>query len=185
MYNEEPRHKYLALSVGLLLISPFLLFVLPQTLINLFQESTDTWVTIATRANYFVCGAGFFMLVMALFLLFWYDRNKFSKIASFICICVGLWLFYNASQIYQSFSTTGISFKTVFSSDTHRYKWGDIQKLTYSLETEKKNGAYVFTFEDHTQLHVNENGYVKSVRRAILTQAKKNDIEIIEVDQQE
>jgi len=75
MYNEEPRHIYLALSVGLLFISPILLFILPQTLI-LFQESTDTWVTVVTRVNYFVCGAGFLLLVMSLFLLFWFGQKQ-------------------------------------------------------------------------------------------------------------
>ncbi|MEK3797395.1 hypothetical protein MHI18_03885 [Peribacillus sp. FSL H8-0477] len=183
MYNEEPRHIYLALSVGLLFISPILLFILPQTLINLFQESTDTWVTVATRVNYFVCGAGFLLLVMSLFLLFWFDRSNWSKTASFICVCVGLWLFYSASQTFQSFSTTGIVYKTVFSNDTHRYEWSDIQELTYSLETEKKTGAYVITFDDKNQIQVNENGYIKSIRRAILTQAKENNVEIKEIKQ--
>ena len=183
MYNEEPRHIYLALSAGLLFISPILLVILPQTLVNLFQESTDTWVTIATRVNYFVCGAGFFLLVLSLFLLFWFDRSNWSKAASFMCVCVGLWLFYSASQTFQSFSTTGITYKRVFSTNTHRYEWSDIQELTYSLESEKKNGAYVITFDDKNQIQVNENGYIKSVRRAILTQAKEHNIKIKEINQ--
>lgn len=41
----------------------------------------------------------------------------------------------------------------------------------------------MITFDDKNQIQVNENGYIKSIRRAILTQAKVNNVEIKEIKQ--
>ncbi|MFC5603697.1 hypothetical protein [Sporosarcina koreensis] len=175
MKNYEVRHIFMAIGLGILVISPFLLLPLP-TFVATNIHDPQGWVVILPGKAYLLYAFGFLFLSASALILFVLNLSKAAKIGSIASLLFSAFFFVSAIQIYTSLSGESISFRESLWSDRHSYAWEEVEKVHFNLAADGFP-KYEFYFKDGNELTFSENGHIRMWRTAIEGELKKHEIE--------
>ncbi|WHT49200.1 hypothetical protein QNH10_06140 [Sporosarcina thermotolerans] len=112
MLNQnETRHIFMAISLGILVISPVFLLLVPSFIANSLYQEPNTWVVVVPAKVYLLYGLGVLFLFMATLLLWVLSVSKKSKWLAAICILISILFMADGAGRYVGVATDGISFK--------------------------------------------------------------------------
>lgn len=174
--NYEARHIFLAIALGVLVISPFLLLPLP-TFVATNLHNPMGWVVILPGKAYLLYALGFICLFASSLILFILNLSKAAKISSLISLLLSVFFFAGAVQKYTSLADESISFRESIWSDRHSYAWEEVESVKYHQATDGFP-KYEFHFKDGNQVTFSENGHIRMWRTAIEGKLKKHAIEL-------
>lgn len=183
MNAYEPRHIVLAIAMGLLLLSPVVLLVLPTAVIGILYHSQSQLVLYVTSKSYLVYGAALLFFVLSVFMLFLLWGRKSAVFVCLASLVLSGYFFFSAAQHYISIGTDKLAYRMLFSSEEHIYRWSEVEKAIYY---EDENGdeeiasTYEFTFNDGESVSLLENEYLKDYKYAIFNLLRDEGIEIKE-----
>lgn len=174
--NYDARHIFLAIGIGILVITPFLLLPMP-TFVATNLHNPNGWAVILPGTAYFHYAIGFLFLAASAFILFILDISKAAKIGSVVSLLLSAFFFMSAIQKYTSLADESISFRESLWSDRYSYAWEEVEKVHFNL-AEEGFPKYVFHFKDGKELTFSENGHIRVWRTAIEGKLKKHDVEL-------
>lgn len=173
--NYEARHIFLAIGLGILVISPFLLLPLP-TFVATNLHDPKGWVIILPGKAYLLYAVGFLFLSASALILFIMNLSKAAKINCIVGLLLSALFFASATQKYTSLADESISFKQSIWSERHSYAWEEVANVKYNQATDGFP-IYEFNFKDGNKITFSENGHIRMWRTAIEGKLKKHEIE--------
>lgn len=175
--DYDTKHIFLAIAICIGISAPVFLVFVPQVIANILYQTRAIWHMYVPGNVYWVYGIGFLLLFLAVFLPYVLNVNKISIVIAILFVPLSMFLFYAGSQAFQSLSDDEITYREIFSSDTHTYQWEDLQDIQY-ITPEKGPPTYEFVFQDGNTLTFRENGYLKSTQLRIIHKARAIGIDI-------
>jgi hypothetical protein len=162
--NYEKRHFFMAIGIGILLISPILLLLIPSFIVNSLYLEPGTWVVIAPSNSYWLYGIGCFLLCLACFIIYLANVRKISIFIGMILIIVGVIFLLLGAKPFIAVSDEGISIR----KDTNEvifYSWTEIDHINYyDIPRSEGFDTYEFHFQDGNSIQLAENGLLSSYR---------------------
>ncbi|GEN84435.1 hypothetical protein SLU01_27470 [Sporosarcina luteola] len=174
--NYEARHIFMAIAIGILVISPFLLLPLP-TFIATNMHGTEGWVVFVPGKAYLLYALGFLFLFVSSLVLFILNLSKVAKISSVIAVLISVAFFMSAVQKYTVLADDSITFRESIWTDRHTYAWNEVDNVKFNLAA-KGFPVYEFQFKDGAEMTLPENGHIRIMRTVIERKLKEYDVEI-------
>ncbi|MDN4608470.1 hypothetical protein [Sporosarcina highlanderae] len=172
--RNEPRHIFMAISFGILVVSPVFLLLLPSFIANSLYQEPSTWVIVVPSKVYLLYGVGVLFLIIATSLLWILSVNKKSKWLAAICILISILFVAEGSGHYVRVSTEGISFKRGVVEANQHYAWDKIEQVVFrQIPQEGGFPKFDFYFRDgemvtlpqNRHMHLFHNTLVKTLQR--------------------
>ncbi|MFJ3389629.1 hypothetical protein [Lysinibacillus sp. NPDC086135] len=155
MLNEiSPNAKLFIIAIVLLLLLPFIVFLLPLTISQTFYFSRDNIVLITPTSNFTMLFLAIAFIILTLIML-GFKRNKYTYLITLIVIVSSLVLGYFSLLSYTAIQKTQIVFKEFHHQTT--YKWQDIKEVIYEYEIGAA-GTYSFQTKNNEKFAIKENG---------------------------
>jgi uncharacterized protein YacL len=178
MKDYEARHIFMAIAIGILALSPFLLVMLPLPLANMKYKTSMTWVVTVPQITYLFYGIGLFLLFLSFFTLFLLSLSKISKLISCASLIVSILFIAHGSQQFTALSGEAILFKETVWEGTQSYTWDEIEKVNY-FENRMSGDfpIFEFYFTDGNMLRLQENRFVQPWYRPITEKLESHEVE--------
>ncbi|UPW82561.1 hypothetical protein [Lysinibacillus sp. Ag94] len=178
MLNEiSPKAKLFIIAIVLLLLLPFIVFLLPHTISQTFYFSKDNIVLITPTSNFTMLFLAITFIILALIML-GFKRNKYTYLITIIVIVSSLVLGYFSLLSYTAIQKTQMVFKEFHHQTT--YEWQDIKEVIYEYEADAA-GTYYFQTKNNEKFVIKENGqFGLDEKSAIYTIANDNGATFIE-----
>ncbi|MFJ8100096.1 MULTISPECIES: hypothetical protein [unclassified Lysinibacillus] len=178
MLNElSPNAKLFIIAIVLLLLLPFIVFLLPFTISQTFYFSKDNIVLITPTSNFTMLFLAIAFIILTLIML-GFKRNKYTYLISIITIVSGLILGYFSLLSYIAIQNTQIVFKEFHHQIT--YEWQDIKEVIYEYEIGAA-GTYYFQTNNNEKFVIRENGqFGLDEKSAIYNLANDNSATFVE-----
>lgn len=175
--NYEKRHFFMAIGIGVFMVSPLLLLFIPAFIANSIYFDPGTWIVIVPTLSYYLYGAGAFLIGVASLIIYFGNVNKLSVMIGIFLSIVGIFLFLFAAKPFTSIAADGISIREDLSNEFSHYDWSDIETVLY-YEVPRSEGfnTYEFHFYDGRTLQLSKNGYMDPYHRALLEQFQEHHI---------
>ncbi|WP_210471364.1 hypothetical protein [Sporosarcina sp. 6E9] len=181
MRDYETRHLFLAAAIVLLILSPFVLLVLPTGVIGALYHSKSQLVLYVMSKSYLVYAAGLFFLFLSVFVIFLLWGKKSVVLVSLTCLILSGFSFFIAAQHYISIGSDKLSYRMLFSTEEHTYHWNEIERgIYYEDEHEKVAPTYEFVFTDGNSVKLPENDYLQEYKYMIRNLIKNAGTELEE-----
>ena len=156
--HTERKHIPMVIGIALLILSPAMIFLLPNFVANTLYFRSGSWFVFTSGGIYILYTISFLLLIIASFLLYGLSLSKRS-----IYIGLGLGLvaclgFFIASQNYTMLTDDGITYRPLLSFEEHSYKWNEVEDATFkSIHKDDGSSKFTFSFVDDTELELTVN----------------------------
>ncbi|GEM_PF-6081776 len=148
----------MVIGVALLILSPVLVFLLPNFIANSLYFRAGAWFVFVSKGVYAVYAAAFVLLIAACFLLFAMSLQKKSLLIGSGLVLVSVFCFYLGGLHYTKLTDQGIDYRPILSFTTHHYEWGDTEAAIFrSVPSKDGDSTFTFTFTDKTELKMTVN----------------------------
>lgn len=175
--NYEKRHFFMAIGIGIFMVSPLLLLFIPAFIANSIYFASGTWIVIVPILSYYLYGAGAFLLGGACLIIYFSNVKKLSVMIGIFLSIISIFLFLLAAKPFTSIATDGISIREDLSNEISNYEWTDIETvLYYEVPHSEGLNTYKFHFYDGRTLQLSKNGYIAPYHRALLDQFQEHNI---------
>lgn len=175
--KNEPRHYFMAISIGLLVISPVVLLLVPSFVANSLYQKPNTWVVVAPAKVYLLYGPGLLFLIIATFLLWILSVNKMSKWLAALCILISILFMVDGAGHYVGVASDGISFKQGMREANQHYTWDKIERVVYRQYPHDGGfPKFDFYFKDGEKVTVPENYRMRMFHNTLLKTFQKEKI---------
>jgi len=177
--NYEARHFFMAIGIGILLISPILLVFIPTFIGNSIYHTPGTWIVMVPKLSYILYGSGCALLVIAFFLMYFADLKKYSIILGIILIIGGVILLIHGTRPFTAISDDGIKMRADTGKEISSYTWQDIEYINY-YDVIRSEGfdQFEFHFNDGTRLLLTENGYLMPYHKALMAKIRDEQLAV-------
>lgn len=177
--NYETRHIFLVMAIGILLLAPILILILPLFVANTLYFTPGNWYVFVEGKSYIVYSVGFLFLFLSAMILFLLAGRKSSIYVCIICIVMSVFSFYIATQNYIALGDTSISYREIFSKTNHSYSWSEIERVVYNrVPSSEGFSEYEFHFNDGNTMILVENGIVKGLKDGIYSRLSNEKIKV-------
>lgn len=177
--NYETRHIFMAIAIGILLLAPVFILLMPLFVANTLYYTPRNWYVFVSGTSYFVYSIGFMFLFLSAMILFLLASRKSSIYISIACLLLGGVSFYVASQNYIAIGDASISYRETFSKVNHSYPWSEIERVIYNRVPRSEGfSEYEFYFNDGNNMILPENGIVKGLRDSIYNRLSYENIKV-------
>ncbi|ETT85252.1 hypothetical protein MKZ08_07695 [Viridibacillus sp. FSL R5-0477] len=183
----ETRHIYMVLASCTLLISPLFVLLVPFGVAETIYYQYGVHLVYAPSINYWVYGAGLFLIILGFSILFLLKINKTSIVVAFACLIGSGVLFYGAAKSFVTITDDTITYRGVFATEESKYEWNEVSKVTYyrMSEMDPEASYYEFQFKDGEVLTLKENGKVREVKGLIEYSVMNADGEFKVIEKEE
>jgi hypothetical protein len=177
--SYESRHIFMVIAIGILLLSPIFVLILPLFVANTLYFTPGNWYVMVSGTVYIVYSIGFLFIFLSAMILALLDSSKVSIFISIACLVLSGFSFMVASQDYTSLGDDSISYRGIFSKEENTYSWNEIERVVYN-EVPRGVGVsdYEFYFKDGKKFVLAESGIVEGLRNNISIRLSFEDIEI-------
>ncbi|MFE6169901.1 hypothetical protein ACQKND_04940 [Viridibacillus arvi] len=185
--SYETRHIFMVLAICTLLISPLFVLLVPFGVAETIYYQYGVHLVYAPSINYWVYGAGWFLIILGLSILFLLKINKTSIVVAFVCLIGSGVLFYGASKSFVTITDDSITYRGVFAKEESKYEWNEVSKATYysMSEMDPETSYYEFQFKDGEVLTLKENAKVGEVKGLIEYSVMNADGEFKVIEKEE
>lgn len=159
--NYETRHLFLAASIIIAIFGPIFYFFLPQTVGDILHHTKDVWFVYTPKENFTMFAIGFVLLFIATFLIFLLDIKKISIILGSLVLCMGLAVFFFASQSFLSLGDKTIAFSSLTTLEKYTYSWEAVDKMIHYRSEDGFFSEYEFVFKDGNRTKVKNDAYFR------------------------
>ncbi|MBB4826635.1 small-conductance mechanosensitive channel [Sporosarcina luteola] len=179
MLNQnEPRHVMMAISIGVLLLTPVFLLAVPMFIAKSLHELPTSWVVLAPAKGFLFYGIGLLFLFIAFFILFLLRLNKTAKWISAFSFLLCTLFIAEGTQRYIGVASDYLSFKRGLFASEQRYPWSEVELVTYREFPEEGGfSKFDFHFTDGEIMILPENGQVRYLHNSIRKKLTKEDID--------
>lgn len=156
--HTERKHIFMVIGVALLILSPFLVFLLPNFIANSLYFRAGAWFVFVSNGVYAVYAAAFLLLIIACFLLYAMSLQKKSLYIGGVLLLASAFCFYLGGLNYTKLTDQGIDYRPVLSFNTHHYEWSETEAAIFrSVPSKDGDSTFTFTFRDKTELTMTVN----------------------------
>ncbi|MFS0671936.1 hypothetical protein [Ornithinibacillus sp. 179-J 7C1 HS] len=175
--NYEKRHFFMAIGIGIFLVSPILLIFIPAFIANSIYLEPGTWIVIVPKASYFLYGIGCLLLGIACLIIYFGDVKRLFVFIGVVLSIVGVFFLLLGAKPFIAISNDGLTYRIEASNNIHQYKWNEIETVNY-YDVDRSEGfdTYEVIFPDGSSIQITENGYVMQYRNALMEQFQENNI---------
>ena len=156
--HTERKHIPMVIGIVFVLLSPAMVFLLPNFMANTLYFRTGSWFVFVPGSVYLIYTISFVLLIVAAFVLYGLSLRKKSIYISAGLTVLAMVGFYTAANSYTLLSDDGITYRPLYTFQTHHYKWNEIDHATFnSVPKEDGKSTFVFSFKDERELQVTVN----------------------------
>ncbi|MDW0109672.1 hypothetical protein [Sporosarcina aquimarina] len=143
----------MVIGIALLLLSPVLVFLLPNFVANTLYFKTGSWFIFVSGGVYMIYTIGMVLLIAVFFVLYVLNLSKKAYYISAGLALMAVLTFYIASLNYTMLSDDEIVYRPLFSFETHSYNWSDVEKAKFrSIHADDGTSQFDVTFNDGEKL---------------------------------
>ncbi|MDW0117709.1 hypothetical protein QTL97_12235 [Sporosarcina thermotolerans] len=180
MNQNETRHIFMAISLGILVISPVFLLLVPSFIANSLYQEPNTWVVVVPAKVYLLYGLGVLFLFMATLLLWVLSVSKKSKWLAAICILISILFMADGAGRYVGVATDGISFKRGMAEANQHYTWSEIEWVGYrQVPHDGGFPKFDFYFKDEEMITLPENRHMRIFHNTLFKKLQQEEIEFV------
>ncbi|WP_339253626.1 hypothetical protein NSQ43_05170 [Sporosarcina sp. FSL W8-0480] len=175
--KNEPRHFFMAITLGLLVISPVVLVLIPSFIANSLYEKPNSWVVVVPAKVYLLYGIGIIFLIIATSLLWTLSVNRISKWLAALCILISIFFIADGAGRYVGVASDGILFKQGMSEANQHYTWDKIERVVYRQYPHDGGfPKFDFYFKDGEKITLPENRHMRIFHNTLLKTLQKEGI---------
>lgn len=168
---------FFVFALGLALLSPLIILLVPITVIDTLYFSKENIVIITPIKNFVLITIAM-LLVIAGIVILGFKRNILTYSIVVILLIASAVSFYLSTISYTAIQQSQIVMKNGHTAEI--FPWHDLQEVVYEYETNSP-GTYYFKTKNHQEFMIQENGQFNSEKKqTIYRVAKNNGIHFIE-----
>ena len=175
----SPRTKFVLFALLVLIIAPFVIFLVPLAYFETVYVHVDSWQILIPKQNFILLGAGFLCLILILLLFAWKRRGVTYGLGA-ILLAGAVFVFFQSQRSYIAFQESGV--EMLVYGNVKQYYWEDMKDVTYEEYAPLENEAnyYIFRMENGESFKVTENGQLAEKKGKMLQTFRQYDIKLIE-----
>ena len=175
----SPRTKFILFALLVLIIAPFVIFLVPLGYFETVYVHVDSWQILIPKQNFILLGAGFLCLILILLLLAW-KRQVITYVLGAVLLIGAVIVFFQSQRNYIAFQDSGV--EMLVYGNVENYYWEDMKDITYVAYDPLENEAnyYIFRMENGESFEVTENKQLAEKKGTILQIARNHNIKFIE-----
>lgn len=181
MKNYEARHVFMVFGIGILLVSPVFILLVPLSIVATKYDQLGAWITYTPGTNYLMFGVGVLLVSLSCLIVYFSNLKKAGFVSGLICMTLSGVVFYTSTLPYASLTDEKIKFRKVFSLENESYSWDELDRLVY-YETPQQNEGnprYEFYFKDGNMLSISKNShFTGAVQKNLHSKIWLTDIQI-------
>lgn len=180
--HTERKHIAMVIGVALVILSPAMVFLLPNFVANTLYFKAGSWFVFTSGGIYLLYAISFVLLIVLCFILYALSLSKKS-----IYIAIGLGIaasfgFFIASHNYTMLTDEGIIYRPLLSFQEHRYDWNEVEKAVFlSVPQDDGNSKYSLTFTDRQELEITVNRLFYKFMNPIESRLNHEDVQVEKV----
>ena len=175
----SPRAKFILFALLVLIIAPFVIFLVPLAYFETVYVHVDTWQILIPKQNFILLGVGFLCLILMLLLFAW-KRQVITYVLGAVLLIGAVIVFFQSQRNYIAFQDSGV--EMLVYGNVENYYWEDMKDITYVAYEPHENQAnyYIFQMENGESFEVTENKQLGEKKGIILQIARNHNIKFIE-----
>ncbi|MDQ0272677.1 hypothetical protein [Cytobacillus purgationiresistens] len=185
MGRYEARHIFLALSIGIGVLSALSIAFIPQIVGTIVHHDTGIWKVFVPKSAHYMYGIGFFLITIAMLIIALMNVKKLSIVLAVGLTLVSMIPFYIGAQAYVVFSHDKISFSQLLSGDKYEYSWDELDAVHYYEPIEDRRGRFEFTFHDDNHFSLEDNLYFSDIINPLVLKLDSINLAITRVDEKD
>ncbi|WP_432355808.1 hypothetical protein [Sporosarcina sp. A2] len=148
----------MVIGISLLLLAPFVVFLLPNFIANSIYFKAGSWFIFVSGGVYIIYAVAFAFLIAASFVLYIKNMNRKSILVSAGLTLLACASFYIASQNYTMLSDDSITYRPLLSFKTLSYNWSEVDEAIFrSVHAADGKSEFDFIFADKKELTLTMN----------------------------